>query len=49
MPNIRNQALTAIMIEEAIPNCVVEGIDYTNMDLEDNSDDSNLPKFIKNS
>lgn len=43
MPSVKNPTLVALMLEEAIPGCVVEGIDYSS-DLENTN--SPTDKFM---
>ena len=43
MPSVKNPALVALMLEEAMPGCVVEGVDYSRM--EDNAN-SQMDKFV---
>ena len=33
MPSVHQPELVAMMIEEALPECVVEGVDYTSVDI----------------
>lgn len=43
MPSVKNPTLAALMLEEAIPGCIVEGVDYSS-DLENS--DIKMDKFV---
>ena len=44
MPNVRQPKLTAFLLEEALPNCIVEGIDYS--DVAQEPPDSNASSAL---
>ena len=43
MPSVKNPALVALMLEEAIPGCIVEGVDYSS-NVENTN--SQMDKFV---
>jgi len=44
MPAVQNMALVALMLEEVLPGCVIEGVNYTDSNLP--CQDA-LPTFLK--
>jgi len=43
MPSVKNPALVGLMLEEAIPGCIVEGVDYSS-NVENTN--SQMDKFV---
>ena len=47
MPAVKNPGLVAILLEEALPNCYVEGIDYTDVEKYGEPTYLHVPKFME--
>lgn len=48
MPKVKNQKMVALMLEEAMPKCIIEGIDYTSgTDLEESAEGEETPAFLR--
>ena len=45
MKNVKHKPMVAIMLEEMMPNCRIEGLDYINM--QDYEWELDSPAFIK--
>lgn len=49
MPSLQHPALVAILLEEAMPQCVIEGIDYTDTEKYSQMPRPELPPFLQQS